>query len=939
MSAFAGKRFGRYEIRSLLGVGGMGEVYLAQDTQLLRPVALKLLPSEFTLNEERLSRFKQEALAASALNHPNILTIYEVGSEDAIHFISTEYIDGVSLRELMGQEQLTMEQVLDLGGQIASALAAAHSAGIVHRDIKPENVMVRRDGYVKVLDFGLAKLTEHSGLRSDPEAATMQAVKTDPGKVMGTANYMSPEQARGLSVDARTDIWSLGVILYELAAGRVPFAGQTGSDVLVSILSSEPVPLQRYAPDIPAELQRIVRKALRKDPEERYQLVKELALDLKTLRRELDINAEVELSRQPSAPTVQTSGVVIASRSANNALSATRTTEIAPANYTSSAEYLVNEIKSHPGILGVLVGGIGVMALAIALIVVYRSSTPEVSTSKTSQVALSMKIARLTSTGTADKAAISPDGKYVVHVATANGQQSLRVRQVSTNSDVQIVPPSDVQYAGLTFSRDGDFIYYVAADKNSSTSNLYQIPGLGGNPRRLISNVTSAVSFSPDGQQLAFIRNLPDTGEDLLMIAGANGEGERKLAGRKLPNFFRSVAWSPDGKTIACGAGSFVPGYNTYVVEVAVESGKEKQIGSQSWMFMGQLVWTADGRGFVLGASEKEAGSFEAQQLWFVSYPQGEARRITNDLNNYTGISLTADSNRLVTVQSETSSSIWLAPNADANRATRTTSGAGQIDGRDGLDWMPDGNIVYASNASGNLDLWKIDTASGQQKQLTEDSHINYRPATCPDGRYLLFTSDRAGTPNIWRTESDGSNPRQLTSGSGEDYPRCSPDGKWVVYTLLGAGKPTLWRVPIDGGAPQQLTEQYTAAATFSPDGKFLACLYRDDQSTSSLTLAIFPFAGGQPTRVFAGIRFNEEVSRIPPPRWTADGRAFTYVVTDGNVSNVWLQPIDGAAPTQLTTFKSDRIFSFEWAPDGKQLAVARGVTASDVVLISNFLD
>jgi serine/threonine protein kinase/dipeptidyl aminopeptidase/acylaminoacyl peptidase len=937
LSAFAGKRLGRYEVRSLLGVGGMGEVYLAQDTQLRRPVALKLLPSEFTLNEERLNRFKQEAFAASALNHPNILTIYEVGSEDNVHFIATELIDGVSLRERIAREQLTVDQVLDLGGQVASALSAAHAAGIVHRDMKPENVMVRRDGYVKVLDFGLAKLTEHSGLRSDPEAATLQVVKTDPGKVMGTANYMSPEQARGLEVDARTDIWSLGVILYELVAGRVPFAGQTGSDVLVSILSNEPVPLQRYSPGIPAELQRILRKALRKDAEERYKLVKELALDLKTLRRELDFHAALEVSQQPSAPGLPTSAIAATQSDINNAASASRTAEIPPPKSTSTAEYIVSEIKSHSGLIALLVGAISVVALAIVMIIAYRWSTTPASPS-TANLAHSMKIARLTSTGTADKAAISPDGKYVVHITTANGQQSLRVRQVSTNSDVQIVPPSDVQYAGLTFSRDGDFIYYVATERNSSTSNLYQIPGLGGNPRRLISNVGSAVTFSPDGQHLAFIRNLPDAGEDLLMIAGANGEGERKLAVRKLPNFFRSVAWSPDGKTIACGAGSLVPSYNTYVVEVAVESGKEKQIGNQSWMFMGQLVWAVDGRGLVLGASEKEAGSFEAQQLWYVSYPNGEARRITNDLNNYTGISLTADSNRLVTVQSETSSSIWLAPNADANRATRSTSGAGQIDGRDGLDWTPDGKIVYASNASGNLDLWMIDSDGGNQRQLTENSRINYRPTVSPDGRYLVFTSDRAGTPNIWRTEITGSNPRQLTSGSGEDYPQCSPDGKWVVYTLLGAGKPTLWRVPIDGGAPQQITDHYTAAAVFSPDGESLACLYRDEQPNSSLKLAIFPFAGGQPTRVFDGLPFTEEVSRIPPPRWTADGRALTYVVTNGSVSNVWLQPIGGETPRQLTTFKSDRIFSLEWSPDGKQLLVARGITASDVVLISNFL-
>ncbi|MEP6707989.1 MAG: protein kinase [Pyrinomonadaceae bacterium] len=937
MSTPAGKRLGRYEIRSLLGVGGMGEVYLAQDNQLRRPVALKLLPPEFTRDEERLRRFKQEAFAASALNHPNILTIYEIGSEDDTDFIATEFIDGVSLRDFMAKQPITIAQVLDIGSQIASALAAAHAAGIVHRDIKPENVMVRRDGYVKVLDFGLAKLTEYQGLHSDSGAATVQVVRTEPGKVMGTANYMSPEQARGLEVNEQTDIWSLGVLLYQLASGRVPFEGETGSDVLASILRTEPLPLQRHSPDIPHELQRIVRKALRKDREERYHLAKELALDLKDLRRELDFNAEIEMSQQPSPPALQTSGTSAGGAGARNSLLTSRTAEINVQKSNSAAEYVISEIKSHPGILALVLGVIGLAALAIVLFVVYRWTVIPTSPTNVSSPSRTMKIARLTSTGNADKAAISPDGKYLVHVASENGQQSLRVRQVNTNSDVQIVPPSEVQFAGLTFSRDGDFIYYVAAGKNSSTANLYQIAGLGGNPRRLISNVGSAITFSPDGQQLAFIRNFPDAGEDVLMIAGANGGGERKLATRKLPNFFRSVAWAPNGKTIACGAGSFVPSFNTYVVEVAVESGREKQIGNQTWMFMGQLAWAADGRALILGASEKESGSFEAQQIWSVSYPEGEARRITTDLNNYTGVSLTADANRLVTVQSETSSSIWLAPNGDANRATRTSSGAAQIDGRDGLAWTPDGKIVYGSNASGNLDLWMMNADGSHQRQLTENSRINNDPAVSPDGRYIIFTSDRAGTPNIWRTDIDGSNARQLTSGSGEDHSQCSPDGQWVVYTLLGAGKPTLWRVSIDGGAPQQLTDKYTTAAVFSPDGKSMACLYREEQPNSPLKLAIFPLAGGQPTRVFDAPIFTGEVWGLTPPRWTADSRALTYVVTSAGVSNIWLQPINGDAPKQLTTFKSDRIFSFEWSRDGTQLLVARGMVASDVVMISNF--
>ncbi|MFN2499539.1 MAG: protein kinase [Pyrinomonadaceae bacterium] len=936
MSASAGKRLGRYEISSLLGAGGMGEVYLAQDTQLRRSVALKLLPQEFTHNQERLARFKQEAFAASALNHPNILTIYEIGSEDNVHFIATEFIDGISLRERMKQS-LTIDQVLDMGGQIASALAAAHAVGIVHRDIKPENVMVRHDGYVKVLDFGLAKLTENPVIRSDPEAATMQVVKTDPGRVMGTANYMSPEQARGLAVDSRTDIWSLGVLLYELAAGGVPFGGQTGSDVLVSILSNEPIPLQRHSPDIPAELQRIVRKSLRKDAEERYQMAKDLALDLKTLRRELDLQAEIQFSDPPTPPGKGTSGLGATRPGYNRTASVSRTVEIGPPKSTSSAEYILGEIKSHPTIIW-LVGAIALVALGIVLLIVYGWSATQNPPNKAFDLGRNMKIARLTSSGTANKAAISPDGKYLVHVASENGQQSLRVRQVSTSSDVQIVSPTDVQYSGLTFSPDGDFIYYVANEKGSLTPNLYQIAALGGNARRLISNVGSAIAFSPDGQQLAFVRNLPDAGEDALIIAAANGSGERKLAFRKLPNFFRSVAWAPNGKTIVCGAGSLVPSYNTYLVEVSLEDGKEKQIGTQTWTFMGQVAWVADGRGVIFGASEQGTGNFDGQQIWFLSYPEGEPRRITNDLNNYTGINLTADSTRLVTVQSETKSNIWLAPNGDASRATTITTGVGRIDGRDGLAWTTDGRIIYASNARGNLDLWVMNGDGSNQSQLTENSRINNHPAVSSDGSYIIFASDRAGTSNIWRTEMNGSNPKQLTSGSGEDNPQSSPDGKWVIYTLLGAGKPTLWQVSIDGGAPHQLTDKYTATATFSPDGKSIACIYREDEANSPLRLAVFPAAGGEPVHIFDTAIFQDEPSRLPPPRWTSDGRALTYVVTSRDVSNIWVQPINGDSPRQLTAFKSDRIFAFEWSRDGKKLIVARGMVASDVVLITNFL-
>src|SRR5688572_6367042 len=279
MSASAGKRLGRYEIRSLLGVGGMGEVYLAQDTQLLRPVALKLLPSEFSLNQERLNRFKQEAFAASALNHPNILTIYEVGSEGDVHFIATEFIEGLSLRERMVKEPLTVEQVLDIGGQIAAALAAAHAKGIVHRDVKPENVMVRHDGYVKVLDFGVAKLLDRAAAADESRNATVATA------MVGTVRYMSPEQLRGDEVDARTDVWGLAVVLYELLTDSLPFPGRTPPDVIAAILRLPPLPPSEVAPGrVPPELDAVIARALAKDRGARQAGCDELAAELDALQ-------------------------------------------------------------------------------------------------------------------------------------------------------------------------------------------------------------------------------------------------------------------------------------------------------------------------------------------------------------------------------------------------------------------------------------------------------------------------------------------------------------------------------------------------------------------------------------------------------------------------------------------------------------------------------
>ncbi|MBA3570298.1 MAG: protein kinase, partial [Pyrinomonadaceae bacterium] len=364
----------RYRILRQLGAGGMGEVYLALDAKLERHVALKLLPDKFILDKERLHRFVREAKAASALNHPNIITIHEIGEENGAHFIATEYIEGETLRRKLQTERLEIDETLSIAMQIAVALDAAHRNGIVHRDIKPENVMLREDELVKVLDFGLAKLTEKKDdATSDTEAPTQVLVKTTLGVVMGTTAYMSPEQARGREVDARTDIFSLGAVMYEMLTGRLPFAGETTADILGALLHKEPQPLRELAPETPADLQHIVSKALRKDKDERYQTIKSLLADLRTLKQEIEFAAKLERSASPERDRVASASQSPVATTANVALSSTGM-QAATVRPTSSAEYITSGIKQRKGSFSAALAILVVAALSFGYWYFSRSS-------------------------------------------------------------------------------------------------------------------------------------------------------------------------------------------------------------------------------------------------------------------------------------------------------------------------------------------------------------------------------------------------------------------------------------------------------------------------------------------------------------------------------------------------------------------------------------
>jgi Tol biopolymer transport system component/DNA-binding winged helix-turn-helix (wHTH) protein len=540
-----------------------------------------------------------------------------------------------------------------------------------------------------------------------------------------------------------------------------------------------------------------------------------------------------------------------------------------------------------------------------------------------------IKIARLTTTGRSHDAAISPDGKYVVHVMDSAGQQSLWLRHIATGSDQEIVPSSRDGLSALTFSPDGNRIYFSRFPRfEPGVIALYQVPVLGGPAKKLLEDIDTTVTFSPDSKRLAFMRGDPTRGKRLLIVANADGTGEQVLATHKLEDLFLvGPAWSPNGETIVFplrGSGPDAPYGN--LMEVRLKDGVEKQITSQQWSAIGAICWLRDGSGLVTIAAEQEPGS--SWQIWYVSYPAGKVQRITNDLNDYQDVSLTADSSSLVTVQFEQVSDIWMAPDGDTSRASQITTN--RFDGVGGISWTPDGRIVHVSRASGNRDIWIMNSDGTGKKQLTFDAGWNSWPSVSPDGRYIIFVSSRTGTPNIWRMDIDGGNQKQLTRGRMAARPQGTPDNQWVIYTSFETGQPTLWKVPIDGGNPVQLSDYYSALIAISPKDGQIAYAY-DEESSRRRRVAVIPPEGGPATKVFD---FTHPFAQAI--RWAVDGRALTYVGNPDR-SNIWSQPLDGSPPKQITDFKSAQvIFSFDWSRDGKSLAVARGTRTTDVVLIKD---
>ena len=923
----------RYRIIAKIGAGGMGEVYRAQDTELGRSVALKFLSSDVSQHPNRLKRFILEAKAASALNHPNILTVYEIGRVDEDTFIATEFVEGVTLRQHLRLQRLKLIEVLDIAIQIASALVAAHAAGIVHRDIKPENIMVRKDGIVKLLDFGLAKLTEREESSTGLEATTMALVNTEPGSVLGTATYMTPEQAAGREVDPRSDIWSLGVVLYEMVAAHPPFEGASKSHIIVAIMDHDPLPITQFAPEVPQALEWIIAEALTKDPDERIQTAKELLGKLKRLKQRVEAGvlptspSELDRSMMPQhsfTTTLHPEGTPTLNETIKSTAGNLTATQAVSSGVTPGAANR-QKVQLAAIVLGLIVVAAGGFAL-------YKLFTRPKEFGPARMTALTTG-GKINDEDINGQVSISPDGKYVVCAANdAKQQASLWLRQISTNSLVRIVPPETGGYLSTTFSPDGELVYYVATlERNKFVPTLYRVPVLGGTPAKVLDRLFSAVAFSRDGKQFAFVRS--NQNDTALMVANTDGSGEpRSIAVLKQPNGFSTSgpSWSPDGKAIASGMfNASGAGYST-VVEVSVEGGEPRPIGSEKWASVGRLLWLDDGSGLIMTA-QPEFSSI-GTQVWFLPYSGGPARRITNDLNGYGEVSLglTSDSGTIATIQQVNASSIWIStPGEDESRARPVV----KTNLPETVTWSPDGKIVYASRTGENWDLWMANNDGSDSKQLTADTFIDHQPTVSPDGRYVVFQSNRSGARNIWRIDADGNNPKQLTQGNSVDAdPSVSPDGQFVVFMSLRSGTWTIWKVGINGGAPVQLTNHSSEFPSISPDGKTISYFYADEQANNQPKLAIIAFEGGGPVKT---IDLPRSVSPIAFA-WMPDGKSIAYLDNSSGILNVWSQPLDSGTPKQLTNYKSEFVTSFAISRDGK-IATYRWSATRDIVLIRDF--
>ena len=902
-------KIAHYRIVRQLGAGGMGLVYEAEDTKLGRRVALKFLKESAVHDAGSLERFLREARSASALNHPGICTIYAIEECDGRTFIAMELLEGESLDKVLHRGTMPISHCVEVCIELADALDAAHKKGIVHRDIKPANIFLTSRGATKILDFGLAKLMEAEGGPSEDTLADSDTIfQTNPGTTVGTVVYMSPEQARGEALDARTDLFSLGSVMYGMVTGRHPFQGSTSAVIFANILHAAPASPVQFNSDIPAELERIINKLLEKDREMRYQVAAELRADLKRLLRELE----------PGRPSSDSS--VAASRASMSAAHAAAKSS-GPLHKPISSTDLVEAANQNKLGTGVILGLVVVLALAAAYgAYTFLQKGKHLPFEKFS-------IENVSNNGHISQAAISPDGKYLLQALEENGLQSLWLHHIPTQTNKEVVEPAATLYEGLTFSPDGNYIYFVRREEaEESISVLYRASMLGGEPKVLVRDVDSPITFSPDGAHFAFLRELHDSPKWDLVVAKSDGAIERNIfTGRLLKSDSYVPAWSPDGKTILIPivqpSRDAIGGFSS----VDAKTGNEQVLADASGHIYYVPTWLPDGSGLIVNSSQLDSGHRQIQ-LGFLSSPSGEFRQLTADTNNYGAQTISKDGKTLAAIQSRVRFELGVAPAAEPDKLAGVPLNSQLPVWR--WDWTADGKLVLPQ--AGDIKI--VAPGGGEKVVLSDSKHIPDEVAICGDGRYLVFRQlarTSASSANLWRANLNGSDQRQLTSGFSEQAPSCAISGPWVYYTDTNDNG-YLKRVSVEGGSPETVVNFSLGAYALAPDGKNVASL-EVRELDHKLMLRM------DSTEAHRMVYHDIDQRALPDGlEISPDGKAVVYMVREKGVDNLWSQPLDGSAGRQLTHFTKQKIIRFVFSPDGSQLAIERGETEADVVLLKD---
>jgi serine/threonine protein kinase len=880
-----GSTVGHYNIEKAIGSGGMGEVYLATDQKLGRRVALKTLPASLASDPSFLRRFRNEAQAAANINHPHVATVYSVETIDGLQFISMEYVDGKTLDRVTPEGGLELKTFLEWLEPIAHALAAAHKRGIIHRDIKPGNIMISSDGTPKILDFGLAQVERSIAGGSSPGNITA------PGQIIGTPSYMSPEQAEGADVDARSDIFSFGTVMYEALTGKRPFRGASQGLIVKAVVHSTPEPIAKSRPDVPSVIAKMVARCLQKSPGKRFQSMREVCSILKEARTASDAGVSMD----------------------------------------SFARRFYREAAS-PSKLWWSASASLVLVLALGGWYMFSGTAqPPFAIDK-------MSMRRLSQSNNVLFAAIAPDGKSVAYVTNdENGNRSLWLRRVSDANAIQVVPSQQVLYWDCPmFSNDGEHIYYITATRSATHGTMYRVPSLGGQPRKVVEKVNHLGNTSPDGRRILFVRygdtdpsRSVNMSESMLLSANAaDGSDEQIVRVAEGETVMREPRFSADGRSVFYSKRHLEDDVEFWsVVMMDHESGRESELLRQRER-IGEIAVLQTQNGLLMNASDRASNR---RQLFHVSVPDGAVTRITNDINSYVGVSVDRDGQNIVAAQRSEENRIWIGETGDYTSMKPLTR---EPVAYHSVDWAPDGRIVYEVSENDRLHIWISDADGQNALQLTPADSDDSEPKVSGDGRYIVFTSRRSGFNQIWRMNIDGGNPILLTDVPGiTQYPRFAADGKTVVFRWFSEGSAPLGQVSVEGGPvkgidglPRSIIYHWAD----SPDGKFVA-FTSTDPITARLTVVLKPTDPSGlietldiwPTRIF---------------KWMPDGRSIFYQERqrgDNLSTKVFQIDPEHPEPKILLTTEAEEIYDLTFSRDGTRFAVVKGNTISDALMLT----